>query len=103
MNDRKILQRILKKVQLSTSGCWVFNGWHDGHGYSKVWVDGKGEYVHRTMYQWFFRRKLRRDVQLDHGCLNRGCCNPLHLKPMKNKKNSQLRTKRAQMKGAFAT
>lgn len=99
-----VIKRIIKKISqtdevLDLTSCWTFTGaWHDGKGYKKISIDDVTYYVHRVMFEWFYRRKLRKDIQLDHICCNRACCNPLHLKAMKNKKNSQLRSKRAKKK-----
>jgi hypothetical protein len=91
-----VIRRVQRKIQQTQYGCWIYTGkWHDGKGYKKVWVNGTGCFVHRVMFEWFWRRRLRAGVQLDHVCCNRACCNPLHLKAMMNKKNSQLRSKRA--------
>lgn len=99
MHDKDILARILKRVTIQQpNGCWIADGWQDGKSYRKIWIDGGGYYVHRALYEYFYRRKLRKTVQLDHECLNRSCCNPLHLVPMMNKKNSQLRSKRIKVR-----
>lgn len=98
MTTPDTIKRILKKVN-EVDGCWVHSGlWHDGKGYHKVSVDGQDKFVHRVMFEWFWRRRLRAGVQLDHKCCNRACCNPMHLQACMNKRNSQLRSKRAKQK-----
>lgn len=101
MTTPDTIKRILKKVTQMPHNpyCWEHTGkWHDGKGYKKVSVEGRDCFVHRVMFEWFWRRRLRADIQLDHSCCNRACCNPMHLTPMKNKRNSQLRSKRAKQK-----
>lgn len=94
-HDRTIISRLLKKVTIAEEdGCWIFTGWNNGNGYGKISIKGKAHYTHRVMYEWFHRRKLRKNVTLDHECCNRACCNPLHLTPMMHKRNCQLRDKR---------
>jgi len=107
MSQPQIIKRILQKVEgggtPSTAACWIYTGaWNDTRGYKKASVNGNAQYVHRVIYEWFWRRKLRKGVQLDHRCCQRACCNPLHLVPMMNKKNSQLRSKRAKQQKAAA-
>ena len=92
--ERVHVERILKRVSHDENGCWVVSGWNDGRGYMNISVDGKTQKVHRVMFQWFWRRKLRKGVQVDHKCNNRSCCNPIHLQAVMNKKNAQLREKR---------
>jgi hypothetical protein len=99
MHSREIIERILKRVTHDErSGCWVVSGWDDGKGYRNISVKGKTLKTHRVIFEWFWRRKLRAGVQIDHKCCNRSCCNPLHLQPVMNKKNSQLRSKRRKRK-----
>ncbi len=94
MHERDVIERIFKKIKADPSGCWVVDGWNDGKGYQNISVGGKTCKVHRVMFEWFWRRKLRKNVQIDHKCVNRSCCNPLHLQSCLNKKNSVLRNKR---------
>lgn len=94
MHERDVIERIFKRITQSPTGCWLVDGWHDGKGYRNVSIDGKTCKVHRVMFEWFWRRKLRKNVQVDHKCCNRSCCNPLHLQSCRNKKNSTLRSKR---------
>ena|ERR1700760_806858 len=99
MATAAIIKKITLKLHRNSSGCWEYTGkWDDSRGYKNISIDGKTQKVHRVMFQWFWRRKLRKGIQLDHGCNNRACCNPLHLEPMKNKRNSRLRSKRAKTK-----
>ena len=94
MHERDVIERIFKRITQSPTGCWLVDGWHDGKGYRNVSVDGKTCKVHRVMFEWFWRRKLRKNVQVDHKCCERSCCNPAHLQSCRNKKNSKLRSKR---------
>lgn len=93
MIDQSVIKRILKRtVRVGT--CWFVEGWHDGKGYRNISIKGKTYKTHRVMFEWFWRRKLRKNIQLDHKCCQRSCCNPLHLQPVTNKTNSKLRDKR---------
>lgn len=99
MHERDVIERILKRTK-HDGECWIVEGWNDGKGYRNISIGGKTHKTHRVMFEWFWCRKLRAGVQLDHKCCNRSCCNPLHLQPVKNKKNSQLRSKRRKLKNA---
>ena len=103
MHERDVIERIFKRITESSTGCWIVDGWHDGKGYRNVSVEGKTCKVHRVMFEWFWRRKLRKNVQVDHKCCERSCCNPMHLQSCRNKKNSELRSKRKRKHGKDET
>lgn len=67
--------------------CWLFHGWSNGKGHRKVWIDGRGVYLHRYSFEQFQGVTLWGGMVLDHLCRNRGCFNPLHLEsvtPLEN-------------------
>lgn len=80
------LIRILARVEVSRtltyrgSPCWLWLGWADEHGYGRVSINGRNEWVHRATYA-MLRRSIPAGKELDHKCKRPGCCNPYHAKP----------------------
>lgn len=64
--------------------CWVWQRAQDGRGYGR----SKGRRSHQEIYEQF-KGPVPKDLQLDHLCRNRLCCNPDHLEPVTNQVNAQ--------------
>jgi hypothetical protein len=72
--------RMRAKIVDAASGCWLWQGSIEWHGYGRVKFEGKPQYVHRVVWRLVRGRWPRRD--LDHRaelCPHRHCCNPRHL------------------------
>lgn len=78
MSERRsaLKQKVLDRVTPEpNTGCWLFHGFHDSHGYPRVW-DGKAR-----------RMATASRVMVDapdgkcanHKCHNPGCVNPDHI------------------------
>lgn len=67
--------------------CWLYHGWSNGKGHSKVKVDKRATYLHRYSFEQFQEVTLYGGMVLDHLCRVRNCFNPLHLEsvtPLEN-------------------
>lgn len=73
-------------ARLAESGCHVWTGRLDRHGYGQMTIDSKTLRVHRVNFI-LTRGPLLREVKLDHLCRNRACVNPDHLEPVTDKVN----------------
>src|SRR5262252_5533696 len=84
--------RVLKRIDITEPGCWVWPGSKTPNGYGTVnarppYVDRqKPLLVHRVMYQHFIG-DIPEGLELDHLCRDRLCCNPVHLEPVTRLEN----------------
>lgn len=74
MNER---DRLLARIVVDESGCWIWHGHCDRHGYGRC---GRG-LAHRASYETFVG-EIPAGLQLDHLCRVRNCVNPEHLEPV---------------------
>ena len=85
-----LIERVMSRVEMVTeSGCWLFTGYLNQHGYGKVGSGGKRGPIlrtHRVTYE-HFRGQIPAGLQLDHKCRVRSCCNPWHLEPVTFQEN----------------
>lgn len=80
------LRRLLAKIEEDDSGCWVWTGYRDKHGYGQVSIEGKVRWAHRATYA-IFKRSIPNEYEVDHRCKNPSCVNPAHLRAVPMKKN----------------
>ena len=75
-----------KVVADPETGCWNWQAWTTRGGYGKFKVDGHTRVSHRWYYQQVVG-PVPAELQLDHLCRNRACCNPEHLEPVTCREN----------------
>lgn len=82
---------IIEQVEIDPdSGCWI---WPLGlrNGYGVLRFQGKRWYVHRLTYS-IFVGPLVEGLVVDHiGCISTACCNPAHLRQVRQAGNMQNR------------
>ena len=77
---------IAKGLPWYLSPCWTWL-WHkDRSGYGTVFWKGRGQSVHRVMYE-LVNGPVPLGLELDHLCRNRACFNPQHLEPVTHREN----------------
>jgi hypothetical protein len=67
--------------------CWPWNGYRNEQGYGRTWIDDKGYYAHRVIFNLVFPNVIQLSAPKDtdetgfllHKCDNPICCNPSHL------------------------
>jgi hypothetical protein len=90
MPKRKILPieaRIEANIDYcEVTGCWLWIGSHDTHGYGQIHIKGKQCGAHRIIYE---RHKgpIPDGLEIDHLCGNKACVNPDHLEIVTHKIN----------------
>jgi hypothetical protein len=87
-----VVDRILQRVRITASGCWVVERSLNENGYARIgWTDGDGRhqaYTHRAM--WLATSGPIADGrELDHLCRTRSCCNPAHLEVVTPAENAR--------------
>jgi hypothetical protein len=75
----KWMRRTLNAVSIDAAGCWLWTGFCDEGGYSKIPYRGGSKSGHRLMYQIMNGVKLTRWQLVMHKCDVRNCVNPAHL------------------------
>lgn len=74
------------RVAESESGCWIWNGGLNEHGYG-VWTVNKRMYkAHRYAYEQMVG-PIPDGLVLDHLCRTPRCVNPAHLEPVTQAEN----------------
>jgi hypothetical protein len=81
------LRELFAKVDVVPGGCWTWTGGlQEGYGICKALRPGGSRLVYKQVYEMLVKT-VPEDLQLDHLCRNRACCNPAHLDPVPQKVN----------------
>ncbi len=65
-------------MPVSESGCWLWLGTVNAHGYGRLKIKGKMEYAHRVSWETH-RGSIPPRFHVLHHCDVRSCVNPSHL------------------------
>jgi hypothetical protein len=85
--DERLPDRFWSKVTMCpVTGCWVWNGAKISEGYGSFRHDGKVRKPHRVAYAALVG-PIPSDLEIDHLCRVRACCNPLHLEAVTRAEN----------------
>lgn len=76
---RRWLARIMKKITVSSNGCWLWHGVTHPKGYGQTNYRGRTTNLHRAMWIVTHNVKLTTEQYVLHKCDVRNCCNPAHL------------------------
>jgi hypothetical protein len=72
------------------SGCWIWQGYLNVHGYGFKTHGGRKMGAHRAYYL-LYRGPVPAGLIIDHLCGNPSCVNPSHLEPVTAKENARRR------------
>lgn len=87
MADASLRERIERNVFINElTGCWLWLGSCDRHGYGRLTVDRKPRLAHRLSYEIFIG-PVPVGLELDHECDRRECVNPKHVVPKTHREN----------------
>ena len=80
-SELKFLVKVLRNVTIAESGCWLWSGTLDVHGYGKVSDGSESRGAHRWLWERLLGPVLD-GLELDHLCRVKHCVNPEHLEPV---------------------
>lgn len=84
-----IRERLLSRLVIDPSGCLLWTGARNDHGYGHLGLSGQGSpdvYVHRFMYE-LFAGPIPDGLELDHLCRVPHCASVAHLEPVTHAEN----------------
>jgi hypothetical protein len=81
-----VLERVLNRITMTDEGCWEFQGCRLKSGYGRVGWNGRLWLTHRVTYT-FLVGEIHPDLEIDHLCENKPCCNPEHLQAVTRSEN----------------
>lgn len=82
----KITSRITVEDRGHSTPCWISDRAQQPNGYTKLGYLGRTWLTHRFAFTVFVG-EIPSDLQLDHLCSQRACCNPDHLEPVTCREN----------------
>ena len=107
-----ILERFKRKYIIDPiSGCWLWQGWTNNHGYGFFRYEGRDQGAHCVSYQ-LYKGSIPSKLEIDHichngsgcragrNCFHRRCVNPQHLEIVPHQINIS-RGNRSLTSGAF--
>lgn len=83
--DPAIPPRIWSRLRVLESGCWEWFG-AKSRGYGYASFGGRNQVVHRAIWL-VLGMPNPGELDLDHLCRNRACCNPVHLEIVTRSEN----------------
>jgi len=91
IDDPRLPERFWAKVSPEpNTGCWLWTGSTNHHGYGNTSAGRKGKtaLAHRFSYEALVG-PIQPGLQLDHLCRTRACVNPAHMEPVTAGENTR--------------
>lgn len=77
---------LIERITPTNTGCYEWTQARSADGYGRWVVDGREWRAHRKAYELFVG-PIPGDMEIDHLCKNRACCNPFHLEAVDRRTN----------------
>ncbi len=77
--DAQWVERVMKRMTVTASGCWLWTGPQSYNGYGTYSYHGRHTIVHRKMFEIANGKLLDRWIYACHKCDERACGNPDHV------------------------
>lgn len=97
---RPAIQRVLDRIVVDASGCWIWQGAKTGYGHGMIGVGSRTDGTRRLqgchVVTWESQHgPVPAGLELDHLCRVPACCNPAHLEAVTHAVNLQRMTPQA--------
>lgn len=87
LSQRNSMENLKKQIQIDeATGCHNWMGTRNHQGYGQVTWHNRCRVVHRLIWESLFG-PVAGNLQIDHICRNRSCCNPEHLRVVTPQEN----------------
>lgn len=87
LKHRNTIETVLQRIIVNqTTGCHMWIGPKNWNGYGQVRFNNRWSMVHRVIWE-HYRGPIPEDLQIDHMCAVRGCCNVDHLRAVSAREN----------------
>lgn len=80
------LPRLLARMEVSESGCWLWTGYRSRLGYGQIRYQNRAIGTHRLSYMLLVG-PIPEGLVIDHLCRTPACINPAHLEPVPQRVN----------------
>jgi hypothetical protein len=93
---RDVAAKMLARISVSESGCWLWRGYVKPNGYGDWCASGRfgTGYTHRIAHI-VWKGPIALGLEIDHLCRVKACCNPEHLEAVDHQTN-MMRTRQAE-------
>ena len=78
MRRRRLEERLLRRIVKQETGCWLWGGPRNSHGYGNIEARGRSYTAHRLAYK-FWVGPIPQGCFVLRRCKHPLCCNPEHL------------------------
>lgn len=86
MTPELLPDRVLEKIEVAPSGCWLWTAGLLHDGYAALWWDGACQRAHRVIYELLVG-PIPEGLEPDHTCRVKHCVNPDCLEPVTHAEN----------------